>query len=66
MNTFLAAPAAVQVELCSETSLTQWCNLGAPLSTTGYSKIRISTDSYKLPVIAVCVKIFFSFQPFLT
>uniref|UniRef100_A0A158Q7N3 UBIQUITIN_CONJUGAT_2 domain-containing protein n=1 Tax=Elaeophora elaphi TaxID=1147741 RepID=A0A158Q7N3_9BILA len=48
-----AAPAAVQVELCSETSLTQWCNLGAPLSTTGYSKIRISTDSYKLPVIAV-------------
>ncbi|KAL3998353.1 Ubiquitin-conjugating enzyme family protein [Acanthocheilonema viteae] len=47
------APAAVQVELCSETSLTQWCNLGAPLSTTGYSKIRISTDSYKLPVIAV-------------
>ncbi|VDN82160.1 unnamed protein product [Brugia pahangi] len=47
------APAAVQVELCSETSLTQWYNLGAPLSTTGYSKIRISTDSYKLPVIAV-------------
>uniref|UniRef100_A0A915PSQ5 UBC core domain-containing protein n=1 Tax=Setaria digitata TaxID=48799 RepID=A0A915PSQ5_9BILA len=47
------APSAVQVELCSETSLTQWCNLGAPLSTMGYSKIRISTDSYKLPVIAV-------------
>ncbi|EJD76030.1 ubiquitin-conjugating enzyme family protein [Loa loa] len=47
------APAAVQVELCSETSLTQWCNLGAPLSTTGFSKIRISTYSYKLPVIAV-------------
>ncbi|VDK62166.1 unnamed protein product [Onchocerca ochengi] len=47
------APAAVQVELCSETSLTQWCSLGAPLSTIGYSKIRISTDSYKLPVIAV-------------
>ncbi|VDK73717.1 unnamed protein product [Litomosoides sigmodontis] len=47
------APAAVQVELCSETSLTQWCSLGAPLSTAGYSKIRISTDSYKLPIIAV-------------
>uniref|UniRef100_A0A183DSH7 Mab-21 domain-containing protein n=1 Tax=Gongylonema pulchrum TaxID=637853 RepID=A0A183DSH7_9BILA len=47
------APAAVQVELCSETSLSQWCNLGAPLSTTGFCKIRISTVSYKLPVIAV-------------
>ncbi|MCP9260975.1 hypothetical protein DINM_004370 [Dirofilaria immitis] len=47
------APAAVQVELCSEASLTQWYSLGTPFSTIGYSKIRISTDSYKLPVIAV-------------
>ncbi|CAG9531988.1 unnamed protein product, partial [Cercopithifilaria johnstoni] len=57
------SPSAVQVELCSETSLTQWCSLGAPLSTTGYSKIRISTDSYKLPVIAVCVRLYFKKPP---
>ncbi|VDN00794.1 unnamed protein product [Thelazia callipaeda] len=47
------APAAVHLELCSDASLNQWCNVGAPLNTTGYSKIRISTESFKLPVIAV-------------
>jgi hypothetical protein len=49
-SAFLDSPGAVQVELAPDLNSSSLRLLGPPEITVGFTKIRISTESYQKPV----------------